>query len=250
MGEIKALTSGQLEFRIDIDGQPPDTTEPLQTGFAHLAVDPIDKAWRVSAALRELDKARAKRVHHPVLHAAVGRSTNIMISHITAGDPHLLARAPAHATLAGVVSFPPSESLVDVQREIAEAVSRATEADAWLKAHPPRLSWISGVSGAEVSPQHPLFLTVADAVLAVTGKPPVVNAMHTASDIRNPMVQAGIPTVGLGPLSGDLTQNGRHDEWVDAADYARSVRIVARLLVRWCGLSQAQQPSSMATKQD
>ena len=248
MGEIKALTSGQVEFRVDIDGRPPDTTEPLQTGFAHLAVDPIDKAWRVWSALRELDSARAGRVHHSALDAAVGRSTNLMISHVTAGDPHWLARTPAGATLAGVLSFPPSERLADVQHEIAQAVLGAAEGDAWLKSHPPRLSWISGVTGAEVSPQHPLFVTVAEAVHAVTGKPPIVNAMHTASDIRNPMVQAGIPTVGLGPLGGDLTQNGRHDEWVDAADYARSVRVVARLLVHWCGLRPAQKPFSTATK--
>ena len=44
----------------------------------------------------------------------------------------------------------------------------------------------------------------------VTGETPLVNPLHTSSDIRNPIVQAGIPTVGLGPLGGDL-----HAERID-----------------------------------
>ena len=58
---------------------------------------------------------------------------------------------------------------------------------------------------------------------------------HTASDIRNPIVQKGIPTVGLGPLCGDLTQNGRHDEWVDLDDYLRAIKVAARTIADWCG---------------
>jgi len=48
-------------------------------------------------------------------------------------------------------------------------------------------------------------------------------------------VQAGIPTVGLGPLAGDLTQNGLTDEWVDVDDYRRAVKVVAAIIDGWCG---------------
>jgi acetylornithine deacetylase len=60
--------------------------------------------------------------------------------------------------------------------------------------------------------------------------------MHTSSDIRNPMVQKGIPTVGLGSLGGDLTQNHSHDEWIDIDDYVRSVKVAAGIIARWCGV--------------
>ena len=50
--EVKAFASGQVEFRIVIEGRPPDTTEPLQTAFAHLAVNPIDKAISIYRALK------------------------------------------------------------------------------------------------------------------------------------------------------------------------------------------------------
>jgi acetylornithine deacetylase len=74
---------------------------------------------------------------------------------------------------------------------------------------------------------------VSEAVKYVTGEKPLVNPLHTSSDIRVPMIQAGIPTVGLGPLGGDLTQNGLSDEWVDVADYSRSVKVAAILMAQW-----------------
>ena len=82
---------------------------------------------------------------------------------------------------------------------------------------------------------NPLYRLVADAIVAVTGQLPHVNPLHTASDIRNPIVQAGIPTVGLGPLGGNLTQNGLTDEWVDLEDYRRAVEVAAAIIDGWCG---------------
>jgi acetylornithine deacetylase len=77
---------------------------------------------------------------------------------------------------------------------------------------------------------------LAGAIEQVTGHVPQVNPMHTSSDIRNPMVQKAIPTVGLGPLCGDLSQNGQTDEWVDVEDYLSAVAVVATTIVDWCGV--------------
>jgi acetylornithine deacetylase len=136
------------------------------------------------------------------------------------------------------LSFPPAEALSDVQQQIEAAVRDASESDPWLKKHPPRLLWDSGVSGAEVAPTHPLYRVVAETILAVSGEVPQVNPMHTSSDIRNPMVQKGIPTVGFGPLGGDLAQNACTDEWVDVDDYIRSVKVAAGVIVGWCGIGR------------
>ena len=90
-------------------------------------------------------------------------------------------------------------------------------------------------SRAALPAESPLFDAVRAAVTQVTGVTPFVNAMHTSSDIRVPMVQKGIPTVGLGPLCGDLSQNGSHDEWVDVEDYLRAIAVAADSALRWCG---------------
>ena len=233
MREIKAFTSGQAEFEITVTGAEPPTTEPLQTAFAHLAVNPVGKAFLVHQALLALDGARAA-IHHPVLHDAVGRSTNLMMSHITCGDPARLAQVDPVCVLGGALAFPPPETLSQVQAQVEAAVQAAASADPWLVSHRPKVSWRSGTTGAELPVSHPLYQAAAAAIQAVTGHPPAVNALHTGSDIRHPMVQSGIPTIGLGPLGGDLTQNGRVDEWVDVEDYLRAVEVTAGLIADWC----------------
>jgi len=238
LGEIKAFASGQLEFRITVPGRLPPTNEPGHTAFAHLAVNPLDKAVMIVAALRALDAARGQRVTHAALQAAVGRSTNILVSALDTGGGKL-GRVPREAVLGGAVSFPPGEAPEAVQSEIAAAVAEACAADDWLRENPAQIEWISGVTGAECPPEHPFYRCVAVAVAAQTGSQPHVNPMHTSSDIRNPMVQRGIPTVGLGGLCGDLTHNGRTDEWIDVADYLRTIAAVTGVIRDWCAAPRA-----------
>jgi acetylornithine deacetylase len=236
MNEIKAFASGQLEFTIDVAGKLPDTTEPGHTAFAHRAINPLDKALLLIDALKALDEERSARVRHPLLDGAVGRSSNILISSLQFGQNKAFSRLPITLKFGGAVSFPPPEKLKDVQAEVEAALEEAIAADPWLSQNRPVLSWISGVTGMEVSDSHPLYQAVSSAVTEVAGYTPHVNPMHTSSDIRNPMIQKGIPTVGLGPYCGDLTQTGRHDEWVDLEDYIRLVKVAAASIISWCGV--------------
>jgi acetylornithine deacetylase len=236
MREVKALASGQLVFRVIVPGRLPATNEPGHTAFAHVAVNPVDKAMTVLAALRALDARRGERVRHPALQAAIGRSTNLLVGDIrTLGDGRASRVAPA-VQLSCALSFPPGERLADVQAEVEAAVAEAARSDAFLREEPPKLVFLSGVTGAEVPLDHPLWVATSEAVRQGTGTAPEINPLHTSSDIRNPMVQSGIPCVGLGPLCGDLTQNGGRDEWVDEADYRRGVAVIAALIAIWCGV--------------
>lgn len=235
LNEIKAFASGQLEFRITVPGRFPPTNEPGHTAFAHLAVNPVDKAMVILAALRDLDRQRGERVHHPALHKEVGRSTNILVSNVICGEDRKFGRLNEVCTLGGAISFPPGETLDEVKAEVEAAVAAASAGDTFLAERPARIEWLSGVTGAECPPDHPLYLAAARAVSAQTGRQPHVNPMHTSSDIRNPIVQKSIPTVGLGGLCGDLTQNGRRDEWVDVDDYLRTIAATTAIILDWCG---------------
>lgn len=235
MREIKAFASGLLEFRITIAGRQPDTREPSHTAFAHQAINPIDKALLVHRALSALGEARAKRVHHPALDAAVGRSTNLLVSQIHCGDGTRFGWIHPECLLGCTLAFPPPETLGQVQAEIEACLRDVATSDDWLRMNPPKVEFLAGVTGAEVKTEHPLYKLTSDAIVATTGQPPYVNAMHTSSDIRVPMVQQGIPTVGLGPLGGDLSQNGKTDEWVDVEDYLRGVKVAASIMVGWSG---------------
>ena len=233
MREIKAIASGLLQFRIIIRGQVPNTTEPGKTAFAHLGINPILKADSIIQALHELDSDRGTRVFHKALDDRVGRSTNLLISYVNSGAENGLTQVPEECTIGASLTFPPGEELNKVKKEIEGCVADVVRNDSWLKEHPPVFEWIFGSQGVEVPVEHPLYQTVSSAIREVTGEEPFVNPLHSASDIRNPNLFAGIPTVGYGPLGGDLSQNGNHDEWVDVADYIRAIKITARAILEW-----------------
>jgi len=235
--DIKAVTSGTLNFRITVPGRLPDTLEPGHAAFFHLAVNPIDKAWLVCEALHALAENRARRVRHTVLEQAIGRATNLGVTFISCGDEDRLSRVSPECVVAGSVIFPPGESAEDVQSEIIEAVEAAANGDPWLKENPPQIEWLRGVSrGTEVAVDHPLYQTVHRAILAVTGSEPRNYPLHTGSEIRHPTLHKGIPAVGFGPLAGDSTQIGGHDEWVDVEDYIRSIKVLVSVILNWCGV--------------
>ena len=221
MREIKAFCLGQLDFRLTVEGRAPETSEISHLAFVHRASNPVDSLWAIHARLRDFAGRRAAAHRHPLLEQAIGRSSNLLISHVGVGTSGVHARVAPQGIMEGSLSLLPGEELHEVQAAFEAVVQDEAQVD-----------WIAGISGAEVALDGPLYRLVAR---AVAGAAPHVNPLHTASDIRNPILQAGIPTVGFGPLAGDLTQNGLTDEWVDVADYRRSVDVVAALIADWCG---------------
>jgi acetylornithine deacetylase len=133
--DVKATTLGILQFRIRVLGQPPATREPTHTPFYHLAVDPIAKAWVIYQALQLLAAERARKIDHPAVAAVVGRATNLQVAYLKGGQEQALHRVSAEAVLAGSVTFPPNEKMVDVQTQITGAVEAAAWADSWLSQH-------------------------------------------------------------------------------------------------------------------
>jgi len=233
--DIKAITSGMLQFRITVSGRAPDTPEPGQTAFTHQAINAVDKAGLILGALAALDDDRGKRVFHPALDAAVGRSTNLLASHVSCGGQGRTTQVPVECVIEGSTTFPPNEQMPSVQQEILDVLEAAAHEDDWLRNNPPRVDWLFGTQGVEVPEDHPLYRTVSEAVVEVTGIEPKVNPLHSASDIRNPKLFSDIPSVGIGPLAGDLTQAGGHDEWVDIEDYIRAIKVCAKIIVDWSG---------------
>jgi acetylornithine deacetylase len=243
MREIKTVTAGHLELRITVTGRLPDTAEPGHTAFTHLAVNPVDKAMAIAGALRDLAETRAARIRHPLFHAAVGRSTNIQISSLLCGVMNKFSRLSETCQMGVAISFPPGETLQEVQAEIEKALNAFFDADEWLRDHRPRLEWLTGVTGAEVPDSHPLYQIASAAVEHATGTAPHVYPLHTSSDIRNPAVEKGIPTIALGCLCGDLTQNNQRDEWIDVADFHRMVDVTTEIVLNWCSRPRSDLPA-------
>lgn len=234
LNEIKAFASGLLSFRVKVKGRLPDTTEPGHTVFAHMGVNPIGKAFQVIQALEELDEARGKEIENELLDGAVGRSTNLLVSHVRCGDSKHLSRMGDECVIGASMSFPPQENLNEVKALILDAISCISERDPWLSEHPPVIEWVFGTQAVETPVDHPLYQITSRAIEDVTGMKPHVNPLHTASDIRNPILFGGIPTIGFGSKSGGLVHSGGHDEWIDVEDYLKAIRVCAKIIEEWC----------------
>lgn len=236
LDEIKAYAPGQLEFTITVRGCEPDTSEPAHTAFAHRAVNAFDKAMLIATALKAVDEDRGRDVRHPAVQKAIGRSTNLMLTSCAFGSADKLSRMPPACRLGGAMTLIPGERLDQVMATVEDAIQAASHRDDWLRDNPPAIEWLSGVSAAETGEASDLYQLVAS-TLGVCGASPRINPLHTSSDIRNPMVQKKMPTVGFGPLCGGLTMSGEVDEWVDVSDYHRAILATALVIAHWCGVT-------------
>ncbi len=238
--DIKAVTCGLLTFRIVIPGRLPDTKEPGHTVFYHKAINPVSKIGLVYDALRRLDNRRGEIVRYPPLEKAIGRATNLDVTYVRCGKDDRPSILDDRCELVGTVLFPPGERLEDIQSQITQAVTEIAQADEWLKQNVPEIEWMRGVSrGTEVSVDHPLYQTVEGAINRATGIKPRNYLLHPGSDIRNPVLHSGIPTVGFGPLGESSTQIGGHDEWLDLQDFIRAIKVASSIVLNWCGVQRA-----------
>lgn len=236
LDEIKAYAPGQLEFTMTVRGQQPDTSEPAHTAFAHRSVSGFEKAMVIATALNAVDRDRGRDARHQTMESAIGRSTNLMISHCDFGSADKLSRMPPSCRLGGAMTLVPGEKLDVVMASVEATVQEVARTDDWLLENPPVIEWLSGVSAAETEQTSDLYQLVAK-TLARVGASPEINPLHTSSDIRNPVVQKQMPTVGFGPLCGGLAMSGQVDEWVDVDDYHRAIRATALVIADWCGVT-------------
>jgi acetylornithine deacetylase len=235
MKEIKTMTSGLLKFRVKVKGMKPPRTEFVQVTFNQLGVNPIDKAVYIIEALNRLNDERGRIIRYEPLNAMVGRGTNLLVAYIEAGKPSNLTDVPPECVIGVGLTFPPQEDIDDVMRVVEEYIKAVVEVDPWLRDNPPQLEWIQGTQGIEIPVDHPITVTVREAIRDATGEEPFSNPLYSKSDVRTPVLISGIPNVGFGPLAGDLATTGGINEWVDLDSYVQSIKVCAKIIMDWCG---------------
>ena len=222
--DIKALAPGMLRFRLVVEGRPPDTHEPNHTLYAGDAVNPIDLMNDVLAAIRTVNLNRSARLPN--------RSAQMLVSLMSAGES--VSRSPERCTATITFSMPPGESLDDTRDDIVAAVDTVSSAESWTSPGPARIEWLFGTTGVQTALNHPLYRTVQYAVTQITGTRPDYYGGHISSEIRQPILNHGIPCVGIGPRSGSLTQAGSaSDEWLDLEDYYRLIAVCTLATATW-----------------
>ncbi len=231
--DIKAFTPGQIIFTIEFFGKKPDTNEPAHTAMSHLGHNPMLDALDIINALREFEAERIKNIHHPLLDSAVGRSSNLLFSFFNYGKNSDLDKIHNNCKLGCALSLIPGENLDEIMKIIEQKINFVVQKSSWMRNNLPQLKWVSGVSGAETSCESLIF-QISKKIIEKYDIETKINALHTSSDIRNPIVQKGIPTIGFGPKCGDLTMCNEFNEWVDLDDYFRTLSITSEIVTKFC----------------
>jgi acetylornithine deacetylase len=183
-------------------------------------VNPIDEAYGVIAALRELE-AQLNAAPDPEF-ADVEHPYVLNIGALHAGD--MPSSTPAEAQLDFRLGIPRSLTPAAAMRRVEEAVARvspgATVSLRGQRAH-----------GYAFDPEAPFVRLLRDTHEEVHGAPPLVGSSKGGNDLRFFERPFRVPGAACyGPTGG--AYHGL-DEWVDLASIADVATVMALVLLRW-----------------
>jgi acetylornithine deacetylase len=229
-GAVAPAQAGALSFRIRIPGRA-----------AHGAIrtegeNPIERLDLVLRALRGLETRRNDRLRHP-LFADVPVPYAICVGRIEAGV--WASTVPEALILEGRYGLGIGEDAGVARRELEAAVAGAAQEDAWLRTHPPEITWWGArFEPAAIPEDHPLVTTLVGAATDATGRRPPVAGMPYGADMHLLVNHGATPTVLFGP--GDIRDAHAPDESVALVELEAAARTLALMILRFCGNRSAQ----------
>jgi acetylornithine deacetylase len=218
---------GVLWCRIRVRGRA------AHAGSASRAVNAVEKAYAVLQAIKALEaEANRPEIRHP-LYAAVDHPLNYNVGVVRGGD--WPSSVPEACALEVRLACYPGEDLEAVQDGFRDGVLRAIAADGWLRAHPPEITFFGfRGEGAVYDVDSDLVRAVAANHAAVLGAPLPVGISTASDDRRFFQLYYGIPALCYGPVAGQIHAV---DEWVDLESLRACTRVLAGILVDWCGVA-------------
>jgi acetylornithine deacetylase len=223
---IRIGNGGIMYFRVKVRGKT------AHAGNAHLGVNAAVKMAPILLALHQLDEERARRhENHPFAIGSRGRACHLVIGSVRAGDwPSTVA---GWAEVECRIGYLPGETREGVRAEVEDTCRRAVAGDPWLAEHPPEVEWFGWNAEPWVEDEnHPFVQTLKAAGQAVLGHPIETFSRTSGVDSRFPRY-FGFPGVCWGHR-GD--NNHAVDEWTDLESVIQSTRVLARMIIDWCGV--------------
>ena len=193
-------------------------------------VNAIGKMLPIYQALEDLEIERWERHDDPFFAAWGGRAVNLNRGRMEAGD--WVSTVAGSATLECRISFIPPQDEAGLRAEVEERVRSVAADDPWLAEHPPTVEWFGWRTEPWLQDPDVPFIAELEAVLADEGLP--ADRMASAAGLDNRFATAfGIPSVCYGPRG--VNWHGI-DEFVDLDTVLSVTRVIAGLLVGWCGV--------------
>jgi acetylornithine deacetylase/succinyl-diaminopimelate desuccinylase family protein len=234
-GAIMPVEGGLEWLRVGVRGVGGHSAlryRSIHAGGQGTAVSAIEKMAKLLAAVQELERQWGNTKVHPLMPKGI---TTINPGMISGGSPAFSNMAEA-CVLGLSLKYLPNERGDDVKREFEEYIAAVAATDPWLHDHPPEIEWgVGGVSfpPSEIALDHPLAQAMALSYRHVLGEPEW-RGFEAVSDLAW-LAQAGIPGLLFGP--GDARQAHGSGEYLLVDDLVAATKILALVLVEWCGLS-------------
>ena len=210
---------GWVFFKVDFEGKA------CHSGAKAEGVSAIEKAIKVIQGLNEMEHRWLLTIRHRLLPPP---SLNIgVIEGGTAGST-----VPGECSFSTCVHYVPTLMNQDmVVKEFTEVVERISRSDAWMEAHPPKISIYQTGHGFEMEEDHPLVDTFKEAYSEALSRSVKVEGSHFGCDSRLWRNIAGCPTIQYGP--GEGAQCHTVDEWLKIDSYLEAILVYAKLILSW-----------------
>jgi acetylornithine deacetylase len=223
---VAPAQAGALNFRVTVPGLA------AHGCMREEGVSAIEKFFPLYQALMDLERVRNQGVQDP-LFARYRLPYPICVGTARAGN--WASSVPESLTFEGRYGVAVGEEATSARRVFEETIAAAAQADPWLRDHPPQVVWWGGqFEPAGVAADHPLVETLRGALGDVGGATPQVAGMTYGADMRLLVNEGHTPTVLFGP--GDVRNTHQPDEHVAVSELVTTVRTLALLALRFCGV--------------
>lgn len=243
--EIFHVGKGEIYFRLTVPGKSAHianrnlATIPLPHGEERGAVSAIDNMLKYQLAILELEQNWAKWETSPVLPPG-GQFISINSIHAGAADASVPdSNVPDVCVATGSMLFYPHRTIAEIIEEVRATIDRVTQADPWLREHPPTLEIPFGHPPKEalnVAADHAGVLAISDAMEALTGEAPKRGVAFGVGDC-NYWYAAGQPAIWFGPGTRMGNFHGAN-EFIWAEDIVEATKAFAAIAIEWCGLAE------------
>ncbi|NIM45133.1 MAG: ArgE/DapE family deacylase [Nitrososphaeria archaeon] len=223
--EIQPATTGSMWFSIKVRGKTASMSRPWE------AVSAVEKGYKVYQAINDLQEIRIIDKRHPLYPDPRG-SLSCFVGVFQSGT--FPSAPPDLCLIRGRMGVLPSEDPKEAQRELIRHVEAAAKLDPWLRKYPPEVKFVDlCAEPAEIDSDHPIVKTLVQSFGGTLNRESIIKGHDGAADTRFFNNYGQTPTVIFGP--GTITQMHASDEWIRIEDLIDSVKVLASVIIDWCG---------------
>ena len=225
-GTLVTANAGALTFRIEVTGKA------THASTRDAGVSAIDAYLPIHAALARLE-ARRNTTPDPLM-AEYPIPYALSVGTLRSGD--WASSVPDLLVAEGRLGVRLGEDPARARTELETCVAEAAAGDAWLRAHPPTVTWSGGqFASGRLAPDSPLRDLVRDAHADAVGGPRLrERGAPYGSDLRL-YTGSGVPTLHFGP--GDVRLAHGPREQVRVSDTVAAARVLVLATLRAVGVS-------------